>query len=245
MNLPRSVLGDSLYWMLRGRLSSQAKLIIGISLLVWVVLWVPQRLSETHSIAVGVVLIVLMTAYMISAQFFGKRICKSFGDAAVVCDYKHVATPFTSLVSGLREEGIEAKDIDRITIETGLFSDLLHYMNGDGKRIVELVKENPEAVVHVYGLNDLSVEHHLLKEQLTKIGAPSLIFHDTKSISRTHRNVIRTHQGKSYIWFEEYHEIENGHHYFPRGAFLLNVDEAMADKVEHDVANAVPFRYAS
>ena len=100
-----------------------------------------------------------------------------------------------------------------MTVETGKFSNLLAYLNGDGKVLMLLVNENPESSVHIYGLNDLSTDHESLKEQLARLGAPSIVFHDTKKLSTTHRNVVRVKDGRIYLWFEEYHEIKDGHHY--------------------------------
>jgi hypothetical protein len=146
------------------------------------------------------------------------------------------------MFSALKDEKVLLPDIARLVVETGKFSNLFTYLNGDGKILMQLHRENPDTPIHIFGLNDLSSNYKDMKQELAELGAPQIIFHDTRFLSVAHRNIIKTKDGRNYLWFEEHHEIENGHHYFPCGAFLFKIDESVAVQIENDLAAGVQFK---
>lgn len=197
----------------------------------------PAILSSSASVAVALMGSSIMVAYLINSRNHSERHRLAFGDAKV-CSFTHVATPFTSMFSALARENARLTDITEIRIETGTFSDILTYVNGEGKVLLNLVQQNPGAKIHIFGLNDLSKEHDVLKSELSKLGAPGIVFHDTKNVATTHRTVIRLRDGRIFLWFEEVHLVRDGHHFFPFGAYLMRIDDFTANRVERDVATA-------
>jgi hypothetical protein len=231
---------DSIYWLKRGKFTSQTKLFVGIIGLICAPFVIPWLLPNYATMFAFSACVVIM-AYLLVSRYFAERIRRSFGKAEV-CEFRHVATPFTSMFETLGAQQVRPADIVHLTVETGRFSNLFAYLNADGKILMELRKENPDASIHIYGLNDLSKDHAHLKGELSTLGAPQIKFHDTPKLSLAHRNVVRVKDGRIYLWFEEHHEIENGHHYFPLGAFLFKIDDDTATRVEHEVAKGIPFR---
>jgi hypothetical protein len=236
-----SSLTDSLYWLKRGKFTSQTKLAVGLLVLLGAPVIVPLLLPK-YSTAFAIAVIAVVLWYLFRSHYVVRMTCETLGNAKV-CETMHVATPLTSMFAALRRQNVEIQDIGKLTIETGKFSDLVKYINGEGKILKRLIEQNPDAAIHIYGLNDLSANHTELKDQLAELGAPCIVFHNTRKISTTHRNVVRVKDGRIFIWFEEYHEIKDGHHYIPHGAMLLKMDSAAnASKLEEHVARGIPFR---
>jgi len=233
--------GDSLYWLGRFKLTSQIRLLFAVLLLVAAPFVLPS-LFPNYSATLAFDGAIALGIYLLVSQYFSERLRKSFD--AKTRAYRHVATPFTSMFSTLLDQGATLAKITRLTVETGKFSNLFHYLNGDGKVLMDLLSKNPSAQIHVYGLNDLSDGLEEIRGALIDLSSPTttIHFHDTKKLAITHRNVVRVNDGRFFLWFEEHHEIENGHHYFPRGAFLFEVDERTAARVEAEVASGIPFK---
>ncbi|MGC1778705.1 MAG: hypothetical protein WBB34_12205 [Xanthobacteraceae bacterium] len=141
---------DSFYWLGRGKFTSQLKLAGIILSFIIIAVLAPYVFSPLHSTILAAACCAGMLLYLGRSRYFSERIRRSFGDA-VTCRYSHVATPFTTMFEALAEQKVRLRDISRLTVETGKFSNLLHYVNGDGKVLMRLANSNPDAAIHIYG----------------------------------------------------------------------------------------------
>jgi hypothetical protein len=229
---------DTIYWLARGKLTSHAKMVILFLGFVTFVVAAPDVLP-TEYLAVMIVGAILFTLLCFSASYRGSRkIQQKFGGAEVLV-FRHVATPVSSLFNALAREGVRVENISKVQFETGKISELLNYMCRDGKELITLFEKSPGAVFVACGLDDTHLTAVEKRERLDMDGEPGEIeFIDTGKYTKSHRNIVTTKNGDYYLWYEDHHEIRDGHHFYPTGAYLFKIDAEAAAIISDDIIHA-------
>lgn len=132
--------------------------------------------------------------------------------------------PLDSMFDELEKVGVTPKDIKKITFESAdINGSMMFYYNGK-KRLLE----NPDIEIVVYG-----------KCKSTSVPKPGLtnmqVIPITKKLTR-HVNLIETHDGKSFVWLEPFHDVIGEQNYFTTGAYLIEIDQDEVPKVREEYA---------
>lgn len=226
-----SIWRDSTYWLLHGRLDSHAK-IAGLAIILLSVIFIaPHALPDGWLFLIVLAGTIGSAALLLISQRNARKDLAKFGNAEVKA-FRHIATPLSSLFCALQRQDVHLADIKNLSIETGAFSDLLSYIDGDGKLIHDYLANNAEGSVTIYGLDDPTGA--IAKERLQSIAGNRLSFSNTGRKAVTHRNVITTKDDNYYLWYESHHEMRDGHHYFPHGAYLMKISPDEAIRVHED-----------
>lgn len=148
-------------------------------------------------------------------------VCRQFGGNLVA--FANLPTPIDTLLDLLTLHGIPAKDIESITMMSTDLNESLDYLFGKdvaGAAFGQLLRENPgiKAVLYGYLTTPVRVNHPAELKPIPK--------------KRTeHTNLIVTKDQRAFVWYEPYHLVVDGKHYFTRGAYLIEIPAPVRDRI--------------
>jgi hypothetical protein len=156
------------------------------------------------------------------------QVRRQFGDKIRAFVYQ--PTPIGSLVESLNSQDVATADLKHVMLMSADLEEGVHYyLEGDdeGVSLVRMLEKNPDLTVSVYGPSknpNVKSPHERMSLLLTT-GVGELT---------EHKNLILTKDGQKFVWYEPYHNVVNGHHYFNRGAYLVEIDELVQGKIQNE-----------
>ena len=134
---------------------------------------------------------------------------------ALFLDYVADPSPATSLMDSLERAGVAQKDIKSLKLMT---ADLEH-----GSRYVE---EKFRDFLDRY--RDVQID--VLGQACREIPQSGRVryFNATQKLVE-HENLVETRDGSFLLWYEPYHDVQDGVDVMPQGAYLLRLDQEMAE----------------
>lgn len=141
-------------------------------------------------------------------------------------EFVFAPTPMSSLYRSLQEHGIAPTEIASLSLMSADITQSLHYFErGDGKRaFIDSLKENPDLEVTIYGRCALEVSEF-----------KGIAIKRTRDRYVEHINLLSTKDQRHFVWYEPYHEILDGKHHFPEGAYLFEVSARTAAQLKEQL----------
>lgn len=136
--------------------------------------------------------------------------------------------PITSMVDALYVENYKAKDIKKIDF---IAYDLAESCNYGQKKISKIIASNKNVEINIIGHGDK--EHCINSES----HANNLSYFPINEKKTEHKNLIYMNDGRTFLWYEPYHKIENGEHFFKKGGYFLEPSKKVLESIEEDINN--------
>ena len=136
-------------------------------------------------------------------------------------EYVRSPTPADSLVRSLERMNIKLEEVRRAVLLSQEAPN--QYLESS-----ELIEGMTNANILVVGYSATSFNEHN--------SCPSRIhYRRASSMVTEHPNLLETEDGRHFVWYEPVHEVVDEIHLMPQGAFLIQVPEEAAKKVEHEI----------
>ncbi len=183
--------------------------------------------NQVSILAIMTVWASLAVIFTLFAHVHSREVRKKFGGK--ILEFIYTPTPMGSLIKSLEKHGVAASSIKSMKLMSADIEESLKYLekgnlrNDEGRFISDTLKPSSEMNVAIYGYSkcpNVKPNHRRIEIVLTK-----------KRLTE-HTNLIVTKNDVPFIWYEPFHDIINGAHYFTRGAYLLKVDKHTRSRVE-------------
>jgi hypothetical protein len=171
---------------------------------------------------------------LVMAQLKTSEVCRRFGE---LLEFVFLPTPMGSVFASLSKHGVPPESIKDIKLmSSGVSESLAYYQRHiGGPSLLDVLSVCPDMRVTVYGPDP--------RPDTVRSGHPQIDLVITTLMKEEHTNLIIAKDDQAYIWFEPYHTVVAGHHYFTRGAYLLKVKPSVREETERMFAS-LP-RYAA
>jgi hypothetical protein len=188
---------------------------------------VTVALTPSHYAIYAMAVWGLIAAWLtVGAQIRTAKISRQFGGG--MRDFVFAPTPMGSVLASLGRVGVSPETIATIELMSADVDETIAYFERDSGNgcFLTTLKHCPEMKVTVYGQTRSTAKEH---SRITVV--------PTVEKYTEHTNLITTKDGNQFVWFEPYHNVKNGRHYFGKGAYLFEVTPKIADKVHKDLVS--------
>jgi hypothetical protein len=132
--------------------------------------------------------------------------------------------PIDSLIDSLETNGVPLNSVKTISLESADLQASIDYYTNSRQRLLKALKAIPDMRLNVYGPCKNAMPKPLTENT-------ELICID-KELTR-HVNLIET-KDRSFVWYEPFHDVINGKHYFTRGAYLIEIDNSLVPQIKKE-----------
>lgn len=178
----------------------------------------PEQFSFVAMLLWSVLALCMTIFRYVRAQSVAKRF------SGRIVEFVFAPTPMGSLIECLSTHHVDPEDIKSMQLMSSDLHATALYLTGS-KRNFEtpfnrLLEANPEIKVTIYGLCNGALHDF-----------DGISFRRTRDKHVEHTNLITTQSGRHFVWYEPYHEIVKGRHYFAQGAYLVEVSQETATNI--------------
>lgn len=173
------------------------------------------------SFFIGVfVLTIFFSIYFYSLT---SRVSKKYALNGSSIDRYSCPAPLTSIFNSLKMRDYTVMDINKIDFMAHNLTQSCKY----GERaITKMIQSNSNIQLNIVGHGTSMECKEKNKEHINNV-----FYFATKKENTEHKNLIYMNDGKTFLWYEPYHTIENGQHNFKEGGYFVEPSEKTIDSI--------------
>jgi hypothetical protein len=179
------------------------------------------NLNDIWLLVSGIIFIYIAMYFYYSNQKIYSAITNQYG--TVKTQYSE-PKPLTTMLDALMENGNKISDIKEITF---ISSDLEHTCKylANSKSANFLFSKNKNLKINLIGYSE--------NKNINCKNINININRTVKEINE-HKNIIYMKNGNKFLWYEPHHSIKNKRHYFPQGAFFIEMKEGVYENIQEE-----------